>query len=253
MSMPPPVVPKPEAAPTMHELLQRERALEKELKKLRDRLAKMALTGAPDSQMLRALEKDDNLPVEEDIAEAADYNSRFVSTKPLEEDSPLPTILLRPLSLQDPLRNKWGLGLGLPSVAKARRMGSKSSAALHAAQLGPQAQEVTVKGYLRIFGLLPSGVPCQCKVPLSTVANQGKMVIGRDPTVAHIVIPEIGVSRAHAILEYIDNQLVITDNDSTNGLYVNDHRLSPYEQRVPLYDGSTVNFGETSLRVEIVQ
>ncbi len=237
----------------MHELLQRERALERELKKLRDQLAKMALTGAPDSMMLRPLEKDDNPQVDDELVEAVDTISRFVSIKPLEENSPLPSILLRPLSLQDPLRNKWGLGLGLPSVEKVRRMGSKSSASHYASQPAAQQQEVAVKGYLRIFGLLPSGIPCQCKVPLSTVANQGKMVIGRDPTVAHVVIPEIGVSRAHAILEYIDNQLVITDNNSTNGLYVNDHRLSPYEQRVPLYDGSTVNFGETSLRVEIVQ
>ncbi len=104
---------------------------------------------------------------------------------------------------------------------------------------------------MRIFGLLPSGAPCQHKLTLSSIARKGKVVIGRDPTLAQIVIPEIGVSRAHAILEYINDQLVITDNQSTNGLLLNGNQISPYKKRTALYDGCVINLGETRLRVEI--
>ncbi len=235
--------------PSMGELLQRERALQRELNSLRMRLARMVSSTTPDSQLLRPLEKDHSLTTEEDNEEYESV-SRFVVTAPIEKDSPLPSILLRPLSLKDPLRSKWNLGLGLPHPQEKR--GRKRSGAEIPAIITPDISEA-IPGYVRIYGLLPSGAPCQCKLPLNTIATEGQMVIGRDPTIAQIVIPEIGVSRAHAILEYINDQLVISDNESTNGLFINNHRLSSYEKRAPLYDGCIVNFGETTLRVEIVQ
>ncbi len=235
-------------APSMGELLQRERALQRELNSLRMRLARMASSTSPDSQLLRPLEKDNSLTTEED-SEEHESVSRFVVTVPIEKDSPLPSILLRPLSLKDPLRSKWNLGLGLPHPQEKGR-GRKERKVAAVVDLDHTAP---IPGYVRIYGLLPSGAPCQCKLPLNTIATEGQMIIGRDPTVAQIVIPEIGVSRAHAILEYINDQLVISDNESTNGLFINNHRLSSYEKRAPLYDGCIVNFGETTLRVEIVQ
>ncbi len=236
-------------APTMGELLQRERALQRELNALRMRLARMASSTSPDSQLLRPLEKDNSLTTEE-VNEEYESVSRFVVTAPIEKDSPLPSILLRPLSLKDPLRSKWNLGLGLPHPKEKRQQKRRVGGV--AAVIDPDVSE-PIPGYVRIYGLLPSGAPCQCKLPLNTIATEEQMVIGRDPTIAQIVIPEIGVSRAHAILEYINDQLVISDNESTNGLFINGHRLSSYERRAPLYDGCIVNFGETTLRVEIVQ
>ncbi len=234
-------------APSMAELLQRERTLQRELNALRMQLARLASSSAPDSQLLKPLEKDNSLLSEEEVEENESI-SRLAIIAPLEKDSPLPSILLRPLSIKDPLRSKWNLGLGLPHPQEKRRKRRSPSAPVIDPDLTP-----AIPGYVRIYGLLPSGVPCQCKLPLNTIATEGQMVIGRDPSVAQIVIPEIGVSRAHAILEYINDQLVVSDNESTNGLFINGHRLSSYEKRAPLYDGCIVNFGDTTLRVEIVQ
>ena len=75
--------------------------------------------------------------------------------------------------------------------------------------------------------------------------------IGRDPSVCRIVIPEESVSRRHAKLELAPKGLVITDQGSRNGVYVNGQQLAIYENRTPINDGDTLSLGDASLRVEI--
>ncbi len=237
-------------APTISELVQRERSLQKELNELRKKLARMVSSESPDSAALHPLEKDHTHHADEEDSFEAEVQSRFAYTAAIEKESPLPSILLRPLSLQDPLRSKWHLGLGLAAPNDPLQPPSATVSPAYPLNLD---EAPAVRGHLRIFGLLPSGMPCQCKIALDKIARDGQMIIGRDPSVAQIVIPDIGVSRAHAVLEYIADQLVISDNKSTNGLFLNGHRLSHFETRMPLYDGCMVNFGEIKMRVEISQ
>lgn len=58
------------------------------------------------------------------------------------------------------------------------------------------------------------------------VLNEGAAAsIGRLET-NEICIKEQHVSRQHAIIEYRDGMFVVTDNDSANGVFINDQRLT---------------------------
>jgi sulfite reductase alpha subunit-like flavoprotein/cytochrome b involved in lipid metabolism len=50
--------------------------------------------------------------------------------------------------------------------------------------------------------------------------------VGRDRGAVAVVLEDRDVSRRHARLEVVDNQLVLTDLGSTNGTYVNDERVT---------------------------
>ena len=54
---------------------------------------------------------------------------------------------------------------------------------------------------------------------------------------------EKGVSRIHAIIERLDETLVLTDLNSANGTHLNGQRLVPDQPRV-LRDGDEVRFGK---------
>lgn len=160
---------------------------------------------------------------------------------------PYPDILLQPLPRQDPLRFKWHLGHGLPSVAQlSDDEGDALAEASEAADAAPQP------GFLRLYGLLNSGEPWEARLNFAELekARDG-IYIGRDPSVCRIVIPEESVSRRHAKLELAPKGLVITDQGSRNGVYVNGQQLAIYENRTPINDGDTLSLGDASLRVEI--
>jgi hypothetical protein len=65
------------------------------------------------------------------------------------------------------------------------------------------------------------------KYDFSITTNKSKLYIGTSPDCA-IVLNRKFVSRFHAMLTYNFNtkKLFLSDNDSTNGTYVNDKRLS---------------------------
>jgi sulfite reductase (NADPH) flavoprotein alpha-component len=50
--------------------------------------------------------------------------------------------------------------------------------------------------------------------------------LGRDSGTAAVVLDDRDVSRRHARIEIVDNELVLTDLGSTNGTYVNDARVT---------------------------
>ncbi len=50
--------------------------------------------------------------------------------------------------------------------------------------------------------------------------------LGRDSGTAAVVLDDSDVSRRHARLEIVDNDLVLTDLSSTNGTYVNDVQVT---------------------------
>ncbi|GAB4572758.1 MAG: hypothetical protein Kow0077_13110 [Anaerolineae bacterium] len=57
-----------------------------------------------------------------------------------------------------------------------------------------------------------------------------------------LVLDHNGVSRLHARLDYAHEQVTITDLGSTNGTYVNRHRIPPHEPR-RLKAGDVLNLG----------
>lgn len=67
--------------------------------------------------------------------------------------------------------------------------------------------------------------------------------LGRDGHAAAVVLDDRDVSRRHARLEVIDDQLVLTDLGSTNGTYVNDAQVT----RQVLVSGDQVRIGRYEL------
>ncbi len=69
-----------------------------------------------------------------------------------------------------------------------------------------------------------------------------KMIIGRSPT-NEIVVDDEGISRHHAFVERNVLGLVLVDNGSTNGVFVNGHHI----QRHLLQDGDKVQLGSSAI------
>ena len=78
--------------------------------------------------------------------------------------------------------------------------------------------------------------------PLERILKPGKMTIGRNP-VNDVVITDISASRLHAELVYDEekNQVTLSDLGSTNGTYVNRHRL---DGPCLLRSGDQIRIGE---------
>lgn len=187
-------------------------------------------------------------PSTPDGAQQTGKRNKHAKTSPKkEDDNPYPDIMLMPLPRQDALRIKWGLGNGLPNIAT-----------LSAEELSRLAVGSTISdrknSSLRLFGMLPSGEPWETRLTYDELTNSPHgILIGRDPSECGIVISEDSVSRRHALLEMTADGLAISDLDSRNGTIVDERHLSRYDHRVPLNDGSTINLGEVTIRVEILQ
>ncbi len=69
-----------------------------------------------------------------------------------------------------------------------------------------------------------------------------KMVIGRSPT-NEIVVDDEGISRQHSFVERNALGLILVDNGSTNGVFVNGQRV----QRHLLQDGDKVQLGSSAI------
>jgi pSer/pThr/pTyr-binding forkhead associated (FHA) protein len=70
-------------------------------------------------------------------------------------------------------------------------------------------------------------------------------ILGRDPS-CHILIEDPQVSRQHARLEFSQGSWMITDLNSSNGLFVNSARA----QRQSLRSGDRIRIGGTHLRID---
>lgn len=171
-------------------------------------------------------------------------SSSSVGEEPAVE-SPLPEIILPPLAPIDPLLSKWQLSVVPPDAG--------AFASPEQAEMLKKQRVMAIGGHLRLFGLLSNGKPWELNVPFSQIAENEGYVIGRDPTAADAVLPEPGVSRQHARLEITEGGLVISDLGSTNGVVVDGHKLSLYENQVPLKDGALLGLGEATLRLEIIK
>lgn len=76
--------------------------------------------------------------------------------------------------------------------------------------------------------------------------QMGSTVIGRGDQ-ANLRLPDVGISRRHARLDFDGNQVVLTDLGSTNGTMVNGQRVSA----VALSPGDMVQLGTTTLTFRV--
>lgn len=72
--------------------------------------------------------------------------------------------------------------------------------------------------------------------------STNKMIVGRSPT-NDILVDDEGISRQHAFVERNALGLVLVDNESTNGVFVNGQRI----QRHLLQDGDKVQLGSSAI------
>ncbi len=106
--------------------------------------------------------------------------------------------------------------------------------------------------YVRLYGLLQNKEPWETRLPISLLARQGGVILGRDPETADIVVADGNISRAHARLELADNTVLVTDLGSTNGTFINGRALPPHTAQLPLWAGMPLTVGETTLYAEFV-
>lgn len=64
------------------------------------------------------------------------------------------------------------------------------------------------------------------KVTGTHTIGKDPIVIGRDPSVANIILSELIVSKSHCTIYKKENHFFIKDNNSTNGLYYKDEKIS---------------------------
>lgn len=178
-------------------------------------------------------------------------------------DKDYPEIILEPLHVLDRLCLKWKLyGLTTPAAPPAQEppMPAAAPSAPPQEPLIPPSAAFGIHrpptshpptGYLRLLGLLSSGSPWECSISLSNMDRHGGLTLGRDPALCEVVLQEPSISRRHVRFEYINGSVVVTDQNSTNGTFINGRRLNMYEERIALADNSILTLGDISLRVEI--
>lgn len=77
---------------------------------------------------------------------------------------------------------------------------------------------------------------------LDLETNKTEVIVGRNPD-CDFVINNSGISRVHCKIELIDGKFYITDLGSSNGVFINDHRLTP-NIKVPFSSNSTLSLGK---------
>jgi hypothetical protein len=113
-------------------------------------------------------------------------------------------------------------------------------------QSDPYQQQAGAGGYQQPGGG-PGGGPARNVRLMSSDGRAyplsiGSTVIGRGDQ-ANLRLPDVGISRRHARLDFDGSQVVLTDLGSTNGTMVNGQRVSA----VALNGGDVVQLGTTTL------
>ena len=90
---------------------------------------------------------------------------------------------------------------------------------------------------------------CWRKLSQRVPIYESGLTIGRDPD-NQLVLPSVEISRHHARLEVNESGIYLTDLNSTNGVYLNNHRLL-VDQPVRCRHGDKLCFANMSYRLEI--
>lgn len=220
---------------TLLELEARARELESELAGIQSAIA-----------ILRARMNNGQQPTAgQDVPLAPAWDTPIpISTPPQsqEAESPRETgdIYLQSLPPYHALRNKWELGSGLEDAQAA----PPSAVSYN--------EQPPVATNLRLIGLLPDGTPWEQRIPFSEIATGSGIVLGRDPGVANVALPDSSISRAHVQFALNEQGLTVSDMGSTNGTTINGIPLSPYDNCRTLQDGDALTLGQISLQVQFI-
>ncbi|XP_010472149.1 PREDICTED: uncharacterized protein LOC104751808 [Camelina sativa] len=85
-------------------------------------------------------------------------------------------------------------------------------------------------------------------MPAPFEISSGQVTIGRLPEKADVVIPVATVSGVHATINTNEDNLLVTDMNSTNGTFIEDKRLIP-GVAAPAFPGTRITFGDTNLAI----
>ncbi|XP_009606603.1 uncharacterized protein [Nicotiana tomentosiformis] len=121
--------------------------------------------------------------------------------------------------------------------------------AIHASVAESNSTNVSVTWLLEFIGDgdarhigSPTAKPGSLEIP------SGAVTVGRLAEKADMVIPVPTVSAVHALLQSMEEYLVVTDLDSTNGTFIGEKRLRP-GVAAAASPGSLLTFGDTNLAI----
>ncbi|MCG6959117.1 FHA domain-containing protein [bacterium BMS3Abin03] len=95
-------------------------------------------------------------------------------------------------------------------------------------------------GWIVSFDLDPSGTDFKI--------FEGRNKLGKS-NACNIVVNDASISDEHALLFYGDNKIILQDELSTYGTFVNDKRIN---ERAQLKDGDKIKFGNISFTIKII-
>ncbi|MEM9953213.1 MAG: FHA domain-containing protein [Chloroflexota bacterium] len=102
--------------------------------------------------------------------------------------------------------------------------------------------------------MLPDGT--EYPVDVTKDVTVGRVPSDDDPAVTIDLEPydghDLGVSRQHAMLKRIKDNLVLVDLGSSNGTFVNGHKAEAGE-RYNIMDGDTLTFSRLTLEVRFIK
>jgi pSer/pThr/pTyr-binding forkhead associated (FHA) protein len=78
---------------------------------------------------------------------------------------------------------------------------------------------------------------------------QKGLVIGRQRSLAELLLTDGSVSRRHARIVPLDGGIGIIDLNSSNGTMIDGRRLPPYADPVPLRAGDSLTLGDVRLKL----
>jgi serine/threonine protein kinase len=119
---------------------------------------------------------------------------------------------------------------------------------------GDRLQPISRKELQRVLQTPPEPPPARTGLQLTVmdgpqrgwaVPLTGRISLGRGPGNT-FPLESTQVSRQHAIIEFVGDQALLTDLNSTNGTLVNQQRVTT----ALLREGDTIQMGDTTLRVE---
>ena len=94
------------------------------------------------------------------------------------------------------------------------------------------------------------GAPVALNLRRDALVARGGVIIGRDPARSSHVVVDSSMSRAHARVYARGGALQIEDLGSTNGTFLNGHRLIEGQGELA-YDGDELVLGALTLRIEL--
>jgi len=77
------------------------------------------------------------------------------------------------------------------------------------------------------------------KIRTTKVFNQ-ELKVGRDPSISTVIVSEPTVSKLHCIIFTIEDKVMVKDNHSTNGTFVNNIRITEQE----IKDNDIISLGK---------